>query len=172
MARASKGTFDPNRTEHRPQFATVAARQPTSTARDPHQPPPHGGRAYAWPSGCKGTILSRPLLTTHEVAELVKVKEATVRQWIRDGELPAVHLHREWRVSMKHMEEFVTARLTTNRSAEAQAASASPSHERLIWYRLSLVTLVITLARAFVRRNVGMASRLRLSAAAVLPLRL
>ena len=72
-------------------------------------------------------MLSRPLLTTLEVAELVKVKEATVRQWIRDGVLPAVHLRREWRVSVKHLEEFVMARLTTDRSAEAKASSASPA---------------------------------------------
>jgi excisionase family DNA binding protein len=56
-------------------------------------------------------MLTRPLLTTHDVADLLKMKEATVRHWIRDGELPAIHIHREWRVSMKHLEEFVEARL-------------------------------------------------------------
>ncbi len=61
-------------------------------------------------------MLSRPLLTTHEVAELLKMKEATVRKWIRDGELPAIQFHREWRVSMRHLEEFVTARLSSPRS--------------------------------------------------------
>jgi excisionase family DNA binding protein len=68
-------------------------------------------------------MLSRPLLTTQEVAELVKVKEATVRQWIRDGDLPAVHLHREWRISVRHLEEFVTARLTNARKTEAGCTS-------------------------------------------------
>jgi excisionase family DNA binding protein len=56
-------------------------------------------------------MLTRPLLTTHDVADLLKMKEATVRRWIRDGELPAILIHREWRVSMKHLEEFVEARL-------------------------------------------------------------
>lgn len=65
-------------------------------------------------------MLSRPLLTTHEVADLLKVKEATVRKWIRDGELPAIQFHREWRVAVRHLEEFVTARLKSNDSA-AQA---------------------------------------------------
>lgn len=58
-------------------------------------------------------MLSKPLLTTHEVADLLKVKEATVRAWIRAGELPAVQLHREWRVVEKHLEEFVASRLRT-----------------------------------------------------------
>jgi excisionase family DNA binding protein len=56
-------------------------------------------------------MLTRPLLTTHDVADLLKMKEATVRRWIRGGELPAILIHREWRVSMKHLEEFVEARL-------------------------------------------------------------
>jgi excisionase family DNA binding protein len=56
-------------------------------------------------------MLTKPLLTTHDVADLLKMKEATVRRWIRDGELPAILIHREWRVSMKHLEEFVEARL-------------------------------------------------------------
>ena len=57
-------------------------------------------------------MLSKPLLTTHEVADLLKVKEATIRAWIRAGDLPAVHLHREWRVAVKHLEEFVASRLS------------------------------------------------------------
>lgn len=60
-------------------------------------------------------MLSRPLMTTHEVAELLKMKEATVRKWIRDGELPAIQFHREWRVSVRHLEEFVSARLSPSR---------------------------------------------------------
>ena len=67
-------------------------------------------------------MLSRPLLTTHEVADLLKVKEATVRKWIRDGELPAIQFHRKWRVAVRHLEEFVTARLKSNGDA-AQAVS-------------------------------------------------
>ena len=30
-------------------------------------------------------MLSKPMLTLHEVAELLKVKESTVRAWIKDG---------------------------------------------------------------------------------------
>jgi excisionase family DNA binding protein len=56
-------------------------------------------------------MLSRPLMTTQEVAEVLNIKEATVRKWIRDGELPAIQFHREWRVAVRHLEEFVAARV-------------------------------------------------------------
>jgi len=73
-------------------------------------------------------VLSRPLMTTQEVADLLKVKEATVRKWIRDGELPAIHLHREWRIAVRHLEEFVAARLTTdgNGQPSREDADADP----------------------------------------------
>jgi excisionase family DNA binding protein len=57
-------------------------------------------------------MLRKPLLTTHEVAELLRVKEATVRKWIRDGELPAVNLGRDWRVAVIQLEEFLKLRVT------------------------------------------------------------
>lgn len=57
-------------------------------------------------------MLRKPLLTTHEVAELLKIKEATVRKWIRDGELPAVNLGRDWRVAVIQLEEFLKLRVT------------------------------------------------------------
>lgn len=57
-------------------------------------------------------MLRKPLLTTHEVVELLRVKEATVRRWIRDGELPAVNLGRDWRVAVIQLEEFLKRRVT------------------------------------------------------------
>jgi excisionase family DNA binding protein len=74
-------------------------------------------------------MLSRPLLTTHEVAELLKVKEATVRKWIRDGELPAIQFHREWRIAVRHLEEFITARLTSVGAGEP-ARTQKPAPDR------------------------------------------
>ncbi len=52
-------------------------------------------------------MLSHPMLTVHEIAALLKVKEATVRQWIRDMELRAVKFGREWRVTQLDLEDFV-----------------------------------------------------------------
>jgi excisionase family DNA binding protein len=57
-------------------------------------------------------MLRKPLLTTHEVAELLKIKEATVRRWIRDGDMPAVNLGRDWRVAVIQLEEFLKQRVT------------------------------------------------------------
>jgi len=70
-------------------------------------------------------MLGKPLLTTHEVATLLKVKEATVRAWIRAGELPAVQLNREWRIAVKHLEEFVESRLITNNGTEPSKVSGA-----------------------------------------------
>lgn len=55
-------------------------------------------------------MLSKPLLTTHEVADLLKVKEATVRTWIHRRELRAAKLGREFRVAVKDLEAFVNER--------------------------------------------------------------
>ncbi len=57
-------------------------------------------------------MLSRPLLTLHEVADLLKVKEATVRTWINQGGLRAIKFGREWRVAPKDLEAFVETHAT------------------------------------------------------------
>jgi excisionase family DNA binding protein len=57
-------------------------------------------------------MLSRPLLTLHEVADLLKVKEATVRTWINKGNMRAVKFGREWRVAHKDLEAFVETHAT------------------------------------------------------------
>lgn len=62
-------------------------------------------------------MLSKPMLTVHEVAELLKVKEATVRAWINDRSLRAVKFGREWRVAYKDLEQFVESH--ANRPSDA-----------------------------------------------------
>ena len=57
-------------------------------------------------------MLSKPFFTIHEIAELMKVSEATVRHWIHDGELRAVRLSREFRVAAKDLEAFVNEHAT------------------------------------------------------------
>lgn len=52
-------------------------------------------------------MLSKPMLTVHEVADLLKVKESTVRAWINDASLRAVKLGKEWRIAVKDLESFV-----------------------------------------------------------------
>ncbi|TQV78443.1 helix-turn-helix domain-containing protein [Denitrobaculum tricleocarpae] len=55
-------------------------------------------------------MLSHPMYTLHEVADLLKVKESTVRSWIHDESLRAVKFGRDWRVAKKDLEAFVNAR--------------------------------------------------------------
>jgi len=52
-------------------------------------------------------MLSKPLLTVHEVADLLKMRESTVRAWIRDGELRAIKMGRDWRVAVKDLEAYL-----------------------------------------------------------------
>ena len=57
-------------------------------------------------------MLSRPFLTTHEISELLKVSEATVRNWIHEGELRAVRFGREFRIAVTDLEFFVNDHAT------------------------------------------------------------
>ena len=57
-------------------------------------------------------MLSKPFMTIHEIAELLKVSEATARSWIHDGQLRAIKFGREFRVAVKDLEAFVSAHET------------------------------------------------------------
>ncbi|GAB5467547.1 MAG: helix-turn-helix domain-containing protein [Rhodospirillales bacterium] len=57
-------------------------------------------------------MLSKPFFTTQEIAELLKISEATVRGRIHNGDLRAIRFGREFRVSAKDLEAFVNAHAT------------------------------------------------------------
>ncbi len=57
-------------------------------------------------------MLSRPFYTTQEIAELLKVSEATVRNWIHDEELRAVRIGRDFRVAARDLEAFLDEHAT------------------------------------------------------------
>lgn len=57
-------------------------------------------------------MLSKPFMTTHEIAELLKVTEPTVRNWIHARDLRAIKFGREFRVAVKDLEAFVNAHAT------------------------------------------------------------
>lgn len=67
-------------------------------------------------------MLSKAFMTTHEIAELLKVSEATVRTWIHERELRAVRFGREFRIAVKDLEDFVDAHAT--RPAASQQSSS------------------------------------------------
>ena len=52
-------------------------------------------------------MLRKPLLTVHEVADLLKIKESTVRAMINEKQLRAIKLGRDWRVAVKDLEAFL-----------------------------------------------------------------
>ena len=68
-------------------------------------------------------MLSKPFLTTHEVAELLKVREQTVRSWIHQEDLRAVKLGRDFRVAVKDLEAFVNEHATRAPSWDADTQS-------------------------------------------------
>mgnify|MGYP002780058490 CR=1 FL=1 len=57
-------------------------------------------------------MLSAPFLTIQEVADLLKVSSATVRAWIKNEELRAVKLEREFRIAKVDLQSFVESRAT------------------------------------------------------------
>lgn len=52
-------------------------------------------------------MLTRPLLTVHETAEQLRVKESTIRTWIRQEKLRAIKFGREWRIAIRDLERFL-----------------------------------------------------------------
>lgn len=57
-------------------------------------------------------MLSAPLMTIQEVADMLKVSEATVRNWIKHQELRAIKFEREFRVAKVDLEHFLNTRTT------------------------------------------------------------
>jgi len=56
--------------------------------------------------------------TVPELAERLEVAEATVRQWIKSGELRAIDIGKGWRIADADLERFLTARETAPRTLQ------------------------------------------------------
>lgn len=52
-------------------------------------------------------MLTRQFLSVKEVAELLKVGEVAVRSWIKNADLRAVNVGREWRIAPRDLESFL-----------------------------------------------------------------
>ena len=52
------------------------------------------------------------ILTTKEVADELKVSERRVRKWIRDGDLIATDLGRDYRIYRRDLDVFISKRRT------------------------------------------------------------
>jgi putative molybdopterin biosynthesis protein len=55
-------------------------------------------------------------LTVEEIAKRLKVKEFTVRDWIRKRELPAYKVGRTLRIKKEDFEEFLKKHRTTDQN--------------------------------------------------------
>lgn len=65
--------------------------------------------------------------TVKEVADLLKLGDATVRRWIRDGELRAIDIGKGWRIAASDLDAFLRRHAT--RPAEAPDEPASMRDE-------------------------------------------
>jgi excisionase family DNA binding protein len=54
-------------------------------------------------------MLTQPLMTVRDVAEMLKLKESTIRQMIAAGKLRAIKFGREWRVTQRDLEACLEA---------------------------------------------------------------
>lgn len=61
--------------------------------------------------------------TVQELAERLEVAEATVRQWIKSGELRAIDIGKGWRIADSDLDRFLKARETAPREKDGTAAS-------------------------------------------------
>jgi len=53
--------------------------------------------------------------TVQELADRLEVAEATVRQWIKGGELRAIGIGKGWRIANADLESFLKSRETAPR---------------------------------------------------------
>ena len=68
--------------------------------------------------------------TVQELAERLEVSEATVRQWIKSGELRAIDIGKGWRIANTDLANFLKARETAPRMLTGVPAKTSMKPKR------------------------------------------
>lgn len=59
--------------------------------------------------------------TVKELADRLRVAEATVRRWIRSGALRAIDIGKGWRISASDLDQFLQAHETAPKRADGTA---------------------------------------------------
>lgn len=72
-------------------------------------------------------MLTKPMLTVHDAADFLKVRESTVRALINDKRLRAVKIGKEWRIAEVDLMAF----LNENANREADSADGAEPGESL-----------------------------------------
>lgn len=64
--------------------------------------------------------------TVKEVADRLKVAEATVRHWIKEGQLRAIDIGKGWRIADSDLDDFLLSHQTTPKSPRPLSKGSSP----------------------------------------------
>lgn len=61
--------------------------------------------------------------TVQELSDRLEVAEATVRHWIKSGELRAIDIGKGWRIAAADLERFLKTRETAPRKQDGTTAN-------------------------------------------------
>ncbi|MBW4258516.1 helix-turn-helix domain-containing protein [Methanobacterium sp. YSL] len=53
------------------------------------------------------------LYTVEEIAEILRVTERTIYNYIKEEDLPAIKIGKHWRVRHEHLEQFLEKKVST-----------------------------------------------------------
>ena len=67
--------------------------------------------------------------TVREVADRLKVAEATVRHWIRTGEPRAIDIGKGWRIGNSDLADFLMSHQTAPKQPRSGSNGSSPERE-------------------------------------------
>lgn len=67
--------------------------------------------------------------TVRDVSDRLKVAEATVRHWIRSGDLRAIDIGKGWRIADSDLADFLLAHQTAPKLSRAGLTGPSPEDE-------------------------------------------
>jgi excisionase family DNA binding protein len=85
-----------------PQEDAVATQPPVTRSQEPTPAPP--------PESPSESDLVEPLLDAKEAAEILKVSPRLVQQWVKNGDLVAIHLGKLVRITRADLRRFILSR--------------------------------------------------------------
>ena len=68
--------------------------------------------------------------TVQELAQRLDVAEATVRHWIKSGQLRAIDIGKGWRISDTDLQRFLSAHETMRRDGDESGVGGAGAKER------------------------------------------